>query len=87
MTSIATAAEEAAEPVRGKKARKLQGFEMHPPRCTNCKHYVPPVHGRPECAEFKKTQYEPPRCGLGWFIVHPHSVCDQWTGKEGDTLQ
>ena len=66
---------------RRRLARAAQGFEHNPPRCINCEHYRPPVHAVP-----KKTVYREPFCNFGHFEVTPHSICDEWLGKDGETL-
>lgn len=76
----------AAQPLRGKAAKRAQGFERSPPRCLTCNAYVPPTHGRPTANGLPAVAYEPPRCGLGWFAVDPSSICNEWTGSDGSTL-
>lgn len=69
-----------------RRARKQQGFEFNPPRCTNCVHLKTPLYGRPETAWHDRKPYVPPSCGLGGFQVNPWSICDQWKGRDGEVL-
>lgn len=62
--------------------RKAVGFEFNPPRCINCRYYQPPIYGVPG-----KTAYRAPKCEIGGFNVNPHSICDLWTGRNGDVLE
>lgn len=57
-------------------------FELNPPRCINCQNYEPPMHAVPG-----KTTYLPPRCGALSFAVKPSSICDIWTGRDGETIE
>jgi hypothetical protein len=68
-----------------RSSRAHQGFEFNPPRCMNCEHFKPPVHGVP--VPGKKKQYRPPSCGLGGFLVEAHSICNKWIGRDGETLE
>lgn len=65
-----------------KRKREAVAFELNPPRCINCTHYEPPMFGVPG-----KVAYLPARCEQGGFTVLPHSICDQWTGRAGETLE
>lgn len=65
-----------------KAARDAQNFEMNPPRCSNCEHFSPPIHGVAE-----KHKYKEPRCGLGGFVCWPKSICDAWVGRDGETIE
>lgn len=62
--------------------RAAVGFELNPARCINCQHFDPPIHGVPG-----KSQYKPPLCGQMGLMVLPHSICDLWKGKDGETLK
>lgn len=66
-------------------AIKQQGFELNPPRCLNCQHFSPPVHG--VNLVNKKTSYRPPSCRLGKFAVKSSSICDKWLGTDGEKLE
>ncbi len=74
-----------------RKQRRLainaQGFELNPPRCLNCRHYGPPMHGVPSTLLTKPKAYRPRTCALGSFQVMPWSICDRWTGANGETLE
>jgi len=65
------------------KAKAEQGYEDRPPRCLNCNHYSTPQHGTPD----RKAFFQPAMCGLGGFPVRPFSICDQWTGSDGSTIE
>lgn len=62
--------------------RQAVGFELNPARCCNCKHFSPPIHGVPA-----KRPYTFPTCAEMGFTVKPHSICDLWTGRDGETLE
>jgi hypothetical protein len=70
-----------------KAARVAQGFEMYPARCLNCQRFEPPMHGVPPRDDKPGIPYVAPRCGLGGFFVASTSICDQWLGKRGETLE
>jgi hypothetical protein len=80
-------AEASAQPLSKKEARKLQGFELSPARCLNCARFDPPRHGVPPMDGRPGQAYKPPQCGLGGFQVKPSSICDEWQGKGGETLE
>lgn len=66
--------------IRAKRA--AVGFELNPARCTNCQHFSPSQHGVPG-----RWPYRAPTCGEMGFAVLPHSICDFWKGKDGETLK
>lgn len=70
-----------------REARKAQGFEYSPARCLNCQRFEPAIHGVPPIGERPAVPYKPPRCGLGGFEVRTSSICDEWLGKNGETLE
>lgn len=78
---------EAPAPLTKKEARKAQGFEMAPARCLNCTRFDPPRHGVPPIGDRPAVPYKPPLCGIGGFEVRPSSICDEWVGKGGETLE
>lgn len=69
------------EGLNSKKRRKLMGYEQHPPRCINCQHFDPPVHGVPGVTFFKTSS-----CLLGEFQTGAQSICDHWVGINGEKL-
>lgn len=67
---------------RAQAIKRAQGYEQHPPRCSNCAHFVPPVLGIPGARRFR-----PPLCGVGEFAVNPVGICELWAGQDGSTLE
>lgn len=69
---------------RKRRAKKVEmGFELNPPRCLNCQHFTPPRYGVPG----KPGTWREPGCSLGGFMVLQWSICDQWRGINGETLE
>jgi hypothetical protein len=66
-------------------SQRNMGFEWNPPRCLSCKYFRPAAHGVPLPGQRQKP-YRHAACGLGHFDVEPHSICDRWRGRNGDTL-
>lgn len=62
--------------------RAAVGFELNPASCVNCRHFDPPVYGVPG-----KHPYKPPMCEQMGLMVLPHSICDLWTGRDGERLE
>lgn len=69
-----------------RKARAAQGFELNPPRCLNCSHLQPPKFGVPGSPNGGGYQYTAMACKIGNFQVKAWSICDLWTGRDGETL-
>lgn len=70
-----------------RKAREAQGFELNPPRCLNCEHLQAPKLGVPSGPAGKGHPFVPMACRLGNFQVKAWSICDRWTGRDGETLE
>lgn len=66
-----------------RRAKAANGFELSPPRCGNCKHYVREVFAIPG-----GQGYTAPHCSLIKVAAKPHSICDRWIDiKTGETLE
>lgn len=67
-----------------RRFRKEQGFELNPPRCGSCVHYIPDSVSVVNGTRF----YTHPYCSLGDINVFPRSLCDSWRDrKTQDTLE
>ena len=65
-----------------KRAKLAAEFELNPPRCGNCKHYVREVFAVPN-----STKYTAPHCPILNVAAKPHSICNNWIDiKTGETL-
>ena len=64
--------------------KREQKFELNPPRCGSCVHFIP---DNLEVINGIKV-YREPYCGLGDINVFPRSLCDAWRDrKTHDTLE
>jgi hypothetical protein len=70
------------KPRTSKQKRRQQGYERHPARCINCKHYSPPVYAVPGIHPYKNA-----RCEYGDFATWHDAICDVWTGQNGETVE
>lgn len=82
------------------EAKRRQAHDADPPRCATCVYFRREPHqlyadrtsrsGRQIRVKVKAHPKRNPlveRCSFGNFEVRPHHVCDEWKGRNGDTLE
>lgn len=69
---------------RAKKLRRQAGYEDSVPRCDICIHYQ---GKRKRVGADGQTHRHPPLCTKHKFTVSGAGVCDDWTDKNGDTVE
>ncbi len=61
--------------------KQRMGFEKNPALCKNCSHNVK------DSKPVKGLGFVNRYCRKGKFTIKLYSVCDNWVGKNGETLE
>lgn len=80
------------------QAKDRQDYDPDPPRCFLCVYFKRElakkygeriINGRPTRVRLNATPYNKTvtRCTFGNFEVSPAGICNEWRGRNGETLE